>query len=352
MRHRSNAVAIIGGAAVLLLSGTAPLVAQTPDAGAAETTEESATPPMWRVTDADSEIFLLGTFHILPKGFQWRSKAVNEALEKAGTIWFEAEVDTPAAKQKTLQILMTQGFNDGGETLSKMLDPADAAHLRSIVQSIGLPFKAVDPMRPWQAFLAVSVQFVVSKGFDPNSGVETALLNEARTRGRTLKFFETVEQQLGLFTNLPPQAEKDLLVTTIREWEEQANDFGELFHAWAHGDTKAIDAMMNESLRDSAPEVFDVLVTRRNIAWANQIAEEMAGSGTELVAVGAGHLVGEGSVPALLRAKGFNVERIVESNEDPAPPPPAANDNAPEKASDDAIGDLLQGLDRDPPQPQ
>lgn len=301
----------------------------------AEAVGKTASPPMWRVSDEDSEIFLLGTFHILPPGLEWRSDSIVTALDAAKTIWFEAEVDTAAAKQKTLQVLMTQGFNADGKTLSELLAADDAARLKTIAAELGLPMKAIDPMRPWQAFLTLSVQFIVEEGFDPSSGVETVLLREARAKSYTLNFFETVEEQLGLFANLPPKAEKDLLTTTLREWDQYEDEFDELFTAWATGDIAGIDAMMNKNLRDAAPAVYDILVTRRNAAWAEALAAEMRGSGTALVAVGAGHLVGAGSVPALLEAKGFRVERYSA---------PAANDNAPAESGEDAIGGLLEGL--------
>ena len=67
--------------------------------------------------------------------------------------------------------------------------------------------------------------------------------------------------------------------------------------------------MMNESMRDAAPQVYDALILRRNEAWAAEIAELMNGEGKALVAVGAGHLVGADSVPALLSAQGLDVER-------------------------------------------
>lgn len=301
-------LAAAGVAAVLVAA--APARAETATAPQTITGPEIAAPPIWRVSDADSEIWLLGSFHILPPGFAWRSEDVETALEAANIMWFEAEVDAPSTKQKTLQVLMTEGFNQGGKTLTGLLDPADAERLTAIAASLGLPMRAVDPMRPWQAFLTLSVQFIVNRGFDPSSGVETALLAEARTRGRDLRFFETVEQQLGFFTALSPDAEKDLLVTTLREWDQQTSDFDDLFNAWASGDVAAIDEMMNASLRQSAPEVYEALVSRRNAQWADQIAGEMAGAGKELVVVGAGHLAGADSVPALLAKKGFTVERL------------------------------------------
>ena len=300
--------------------------------------DDTARPAMWRAADADTEVFFLGTFHILPKGLDWRTEAFEAAFEKADTVYFEAETDAPDAHSKTLGVLMTEGFNPDGGLLSEMLDADDAASLRRIAASLGLPFAGVDPMRPWNAFLTLSVQFIVKQGFDPGSGVDSVLLKEARTKRKDVRFFETIEDQLELFTGLDPATEKALLVMTIREWDEQSESFDELFNAWREGDAALIDAEMNRVMRSEAADVYDRLIVNRNRAWADEIARVMAEEeGTFLVAVGAAHLVGEDSVQAMLEDAGYAATRY--------DAPAAANDNAP--VGDDEIGALIKAVGED-----
>ncbi len=292
-----------------------------------------ATPPMWRIADEDTQITLLGTFHILPPGLDWRSDALGRALDTADTLWFEAETDTQAAHGETIRLLKTEGFNKGGALLTGMLEPEDAEKLKTVAAGLGLPIAAIDPMRPWQAFLTLSIQFIVAQGFEPGSGLETSLMGEARARGREIKFFETVAAQLAFFTSLPPKVEKDLLVLTLREWDEQTADFNRLFEAWRTGDIATIDSLMNESMRNKTPEVYDVLLTRRNAEWARRIEAAMATPGHAVIAVGAAHLVGADSVPALLQARGIAVERygVADDAAD------AANDNAAADSATDSL---------------
>jgi uncharacterized protein YbaP (TraB family) len=59
------------------------------------------------------------------------------------------------------------------------------------------------------------------------------------------------------------------------------------------------------------PSLYEVLLKRRNLAWADKLTAEMdRASGTELVNVGALHMVGPDGLPALLAARGFKVERV------------------------------------------
>ena len=285
---------------------------------------EIATPAMWRVTDEDSEFILLGTFHILPPSLTWRNETLSEAFENADTVYFEVDANAPDATAKTLNAVMTQGFNPPGVTLTTMLDAADAQKLIEITNELGMPFAAIDTMRPWNAFLTLSVQFIVNQGFQPGAGVDSVLLVDAKAAGKELRFFETIEEQLSFFTSLSPEIEKDLLLVTLRDWDKQEASFDELFNAWASGNAELIDTNMNDEMREQTPEVFARLITERNAAWVEildtALKEE---SGKAMVAVGAAHLAGEEySVPALLKAKGYEVSRYgVEDI------PEAANDN-------------------------
>ena len=307
-------------------------------APAADPAAQLATPPMWRVADADSEFILLGTFHILPPDLDWRTDSLEQALAFAETIYFEVDSDAPDTQSKALSVMMFEGFNTKGALLTDMLDEEDAQKLRNITSGLGLPIAGVNPMRPWNAFLTLSVQFVVKQGFVPGAGLDSVLLAETRTLGKELVFFESIEEQLALFTELPPETEMSLLVLTLRDWESQTAAFAPLYDAWRTGDVDAIEVMMNEAMRDQALEVYDRLLVDRNKAWVETLAAALdQGSGTALVAVGAGHLTSSAdSMPALLAAKGYDVSRYGDWTG------AAANDNAP--AEPTAIDELLKTI--------
>jgi uncharacterized protein YbaP (TraB family) len=53
-----------------------------------------------------------------------------------------------------------------------------------------------------------------------------------------------------------------------------------------------------------------VLFTQRNETWVVTLMQELDGAGVDFVAVGAAHLLGEGGLVELLRARGVTVERV------------------------------------------
>ena len=56
------------------------------------------------------------------------------------------------------------------------------------------------------------------------------------------------------------------------------------------------------------PEARAAFFTDRNRAWVKQIEAMLRERKTFFITVGAGHLVGKDSVPALLRADGYKVD--------------------------------------------
>jgi uncharacterized protein YbaP (TraB family) len=63
-------------------------------------------------------------------------------------------------------------------------------------------------------------------------------------------------------------------------------------------------------MKAESPEMYEVMLTRRNADWTNQIVTLLEGSGTAFISVGAGHLAGADSVQAMLAKRGVTVEEV------------------------------------------
>ena len=109
------------------------------------------------------------------------------------------------------------------------------------------------------------------------------------------------------FSSLPQQSEIDFLVQTLDEIAAGPKYVDGMARAWLAGDTHELEVMVLERMKTGAPALYDALIVRRNLDWSDQIETVMKGAGTSFVAVGAGHLVGDQSVPAILAKRGFTV---------------------------------------------
>lgn len=263
-------------------------------------------PPMWVVSDADSEITLYPTVHILPKEVEWKSDELTRRLAEAEEVWFEimpgSETD-PALQQKMMQLGMAPGTS-----LSANLTEAEIATLKAATEPLGMPFQAVDMMRPWMASTMVSVGALVENGFDPNSGVEKQL--QPMIDGQKIRALETAEGQLNMLASLPEAEQMEMLKSALGDMDETVDMLNELVKDWSVGDVEDLEEDLLEEMKAEMPAAYNALFTARNKNWVDQIEIEMKGSGTDFIAVGAGHLVGDDSVPAMLKARGYTVKRL------------------------------------------
>lgn len=267
-----------------------------------------ATPALWVVKDADTTIYLFGTFHLLPANLNWNQGPVRAAFESADTLKLEIanlEAETPAIQAITVQ----KGMLPQGESLNDGLTDEQKTRLNRIIGETGIPPEAIANMRPWFASVVLAVTMVQKMGLDPSKGVDKTLDGLARARGIPVEGFESGVDQIGFLASISPQLQREMLMSTLDEWDNSKQMIDPMVTAWARGDAARVGRMISGSLR-SQPELSRVLLTDRNARWADWIAARMATPGTVFVAVGAGHLAGPDSVQTLLRAKGIRSQRV------------------------------------------
>lgn len=263
-------------------------------------------PPMWVVSDADSEITLYPTLHVLPEGVEWKSEELTRRLAEADEVWFEimpgSETD-PALQATMMRLGMAPGTS-----LSNELNEDEIKALKAAIEPIGLPFSAADTMRPWLVTTMISMGALVDKGFDPNSGVEKQL--QPMVEGKKIRALETAEEQMKMLASIPLETQMEMLRESLTGMNETVAELRDLVDDWAVGDVDDLEAELIEEMKLEMPDAFNIVFTDRNRNWADKIEIEMKGSGTDFIAVGAGHLVGQDSVPAMLKTRGYTVQRL------------------------------------------
>ena len=267
-------------------------------------------PAMWAVSDEDNTIYLFGTFHLLPKGTDWLRPGLEQAMAETGITLLEADTNSPDAAAKIGALIQRYGLNPPGVTLSKTLGPERAAQFEAFLEPYGLPFEGLEAFKPWLAILTVTQAAYASAGLDAASGVEPAILAMAESQDDSLRFLETVETQVIALSRL----NTDELLASFDVSLEQLINLEDLIlegvEAWRVGDLATLDAVLLEETREQAPLTYEVIFTERNANWTAQIEAMLADDQDRFLAVGAGHLIGPGSVIEMLSEKGHTPVRV------------------------------------------
>ena len=265
-----------------------------------------ANPALWVVRDADTTIYLFGTFHLLD-GRPWFNDEIRTAFDASNELVLEAIIpEDPAAMVGTIR---RYAVDPAGRKLSDRLSPEQNAALNAELARMGAPAGAFDPLEPWYAAMTVAVVAAQRLGIDAANGPETALSAAARARSIPIAELEGFEWQMRLFDTMPEPQQIEWLADTLAHSGEIAGKLAPMLAAWSSGDVERLVALLNED-EDDDPALHRLLFTDRNATWAGWIQERMSRPGTVFIAVGAGHLAGPDGVQSMLRARGLNAARV------------------------------------------
>lgn len=299
MKHFTRAAA-----ALLLAAGT---VAPAAQAGAQA--PATARNILYRVEGAGgATVYMLGSIHLLTADAYPLAPSVERAYQDAEHVYFEAPLDSLAARHSEL---MQSGTFPAGRTLRETV-PADLyAQVEQAVAPytpMGLSMDLVNRLEPWMAAMMLTSLEWQKMGLQAQYGVDAHFLARAKRDRKGLGAFESADFQLGLMDGFGAEQQVEMLRQALVELPNTRQMMNEMVAAWRAGDAAAIDSMVNGSMGD--PAVNARMLTDRNAAWVPQIERLLRGSDDVLVVVGAAHLVGEQSVVEMLRRRGYTVEQL------------------------------------------
>jgi uncharacterized protein YbaP (TraB family) len=298
---RKRAGQFISAMAALSLGAVAPAAA-TPPAAASQ-----PKPALWKLADEDTTIYLFGTIHILPKNLAWRTPLLEKAIVDSDELVLETADAIDLTK--TARVMMSLAISPGLPPLAERVSPEKRAGLEALIKSAGVPAKMLDGMETWAAAMMLTAMSFRTMGYNAEDGVERGLATLYGAEKKPVLGLETIEQQFEFFDTLPEESQRTFLEGAIEDPAASRATFTAMLHAWTSGDTDAI-ARTFDGEASLTPELREVLMKRRNAAWADWLARRLDKPGTVMVAVGAGHLAGQDSVQEMLAARGLKAERV------------------------------------------
>lgn len=314
--HR-NIIAACTTLAMLTVWGAAPADAkkrptnQPATQAANDATEQTAQPPLWRISNDRGEIYILATLHFLPDDIAWRSRDIARAIDASEAIWLEVDAQSPAAQDAARRIIAEEGANPEGVLLSDLLTKEDANRLATFSNTTNAPIDVLNAMAPWQAFFAIGVQEIIDSGLKPGEGIGVTLSKEAIARGRRIRFLDTIDDQLLAFAALSTATQIELTRLRLARWGAHTEHLDALAAEWTAGDLTQLDILLNAPLRDQAPAAYQQLVIDRNAAWADRLVSILTSApGRHFMLLNAANLAGPDNLIRLLANKGISVERI------------------------------------------
>jgi uncharacterized protein len=305
------------GAAREEVRATTPAEPETAEATAAEAApEEDLAPRAWlyRVSggDAAAPSYLLGTMHIgitfraaVPSPldstlFDARAVAMEVDMREAMRFFREAPRVRVPRRQWIDRTLPRETFARLTTELSRVAPAEIVARLPAGL--LALHFQQVRMAE----VEAVEDGRTPIPGATSSARLDRSIFNWAIASGLPFVALETPEEAVAAFVTDDPTAAVDALREMIDDPEGARDAARRLRDAYRSLDEDQLLAVLGEMGAEERRMMLDV----RNAAWMRNLVP-LIQAGEAFVAVGAGHLVGAGSVIELLEARGYRVERVL-----------------------------------------
>ncbi len=266
---------------------------------------------MWQVEGKQNRVYLLGSIHLLREKDHPIPQAIYDAYRESEALYMELDMDDadPIADQMLANEL---GLIQGDGSLRDLLGPARYAEAEAHAELAQIPLQLLEKAEPWYAAIQVELIVLLRIGFNPLYGIESHLSEMARADNKEIVGLETIRQQLEFLDNLSADAQREMFMQTLADSSELAGLMDTLIDAWHKGDSGFLEESLLSDMQEH-PELNNIIVVNRNLAWTEKIEELLTQDDDYLIVVGALHLVGKNGVPGLLQQRGYDVNQLQQS---------------------------------------
>jgi uncharacterized protein len=300
------------GAAAQTPAGPCPPLFQPPTQAEVQTAARAARDrgALWRIRRDGVTSYLFGTIHVGKLEWTMPGPRLRAALAATDTIALEIDPTDPQ--------MATRMAGARGNAPAPSIPAALAERLSRRIDAACLPAHtrpAIEGMHPVLQAITLSVLEARWEGLEVSYGQEFALAGYGRAAQREIVSLETPESQLAALIS----TDSDEIRKTLRGMLDQLDkgatrrSVARLARAWARGDLREIEQYERwcECVLDEVDRKLLVrLLDERNPILAERIDALHRQGRKVFAAVGMLHLVGPKGLPALLRGRGFAVERV------------------------------------------
>jgi uncharacterized protein YbaP (TraB family) len=276
-------------------------------AGAAQAAEKGKH-FLWRVHSGSSTAYLLGSIHVLKKGFYPLSREIEDAFDGSSVLAVEANIDDVGRIDITKMI--GKATYPSGDSVEKHLSPGTYGLLKKELAADGIPLELVMMQRPWFIALTLTSFTLLKSGYDPAYGIDQHFISEAERKKKIVEL-EGFDYQVNLLSGLSDKEQEVFLLSTIKDLHSLDREADRLISAWRKGDIQTVASLIAGAGQERGMSlVYDKILYERNRNMADKIERLLSQGQTAFVVVGAGHLVGDKGIVRILQERGYEVDQL------------------------------------------
>jgi uncharacterized protein YbaP (TraB family) len=263
---------------------------------------------LWKATRDGRTSWLYGTIHVAQREWMFPGPRVMKAILASDVVALELDPTDPEIMRRLQRVIVRRPG-------SPELPPELEARLQAQMAAACIAPASLAALRPEMRAVTLEVMSGRAQGLEPAYGVDAFIGGMAHGLKKPVRSLETPESQAALLVSDDP-AETAHSVEQILD-ELEGGRGGRILERvagdWHRGDLADMSAYADWCECMATPDQradFARIVDDRNPPMADRIAQWHGEGRALFVAVGSLHMIGPSGLPALLRARGFVVERV------------------------------------------
>lgn len=292
-------------------SSSAPFASYVGPRSAPQTPREAPKGLFWKASKSGGEpLYLLGSTHWADQSFYPLSPRIMEAFEKSLWVGVEVNIKDPVNAKQIQNLMRENAKYADGTTIADHLTPATIASLGKFYKSSGLTLETYKNYKPWFHALMIDSAVLKSFGLSEEMGVENHFLSRTN-RSQTIRELETMDSQLALMTNW--MNSETYLRHELATSPQSLASIGDMMKAWKEGDAAKMEQIVIGDDWLSQIEMvplMEEMLDKRNAKMADKISAWIDQGEKGFVILGAAHFLGERGIVAILKNRGYQIEKL------------------------------------------
>jgi hypothetical protein len=262
---------------------------------------------LWRMTKGGRTSYLFGTLHAAEPGWMFPGPRTAAAFEASDVLALELDVLDADVRARLIKAATARPDD--------RLPAALVARLEKRMTVDCIDPAVMGTFVPEFQIASLAMMAARREGLDPSYAIDLVLGLIARDFGKATTSLETPEAQIAAL-RMPTRAATIEFVTSGLDELDAGKSAPLLAHmasAWNEGNLAELEGYEHwcDCLNTAAERAsMKRLLDDRNPLLAAAIDKVHAGGRTVFAAVGSLHMIGARGLPALMRARGYDVEQI------------------------------------------
>ncbi len=276
---------------------------------------------LWKATNGGNVLYLLGTIHVDRGNIYPYSESLSQVITRSDAAYFEVDFFDEEGIEEFMQL---QRYSDG-TTLKDHISADLYEAVVEVMYQLGFTEAQTASFKPWalaNTFSSLSLEETDRQTATAPVAIDLYVYQKALVSGAEIGEIEGYVFQGELMDSLSAEYQEAYLASCLfsylwglnnEEPSASVSGIDEMLEMWIERDADAFEAYSaKEEQMESGDELSLLLFEKRDqnmIAFADNLLRQ-EGNKTQILVVGAGHMVGDGGIVNGLKQLGYEVELV------------------------------------------